>query len=367
MPINISGNIISSGVTDSNGVIKNYPNLVSGRHDTSVSTTTLYINTNSANACLYTGGTSLPTYTFGGTATLCDCTTINGANISGLSTGVTYYVSDAVYTRTFTKTATTTLTQSGTCTLCTPEISRYGLILWADAGRSFSYFDTTYYDCGYGCQYYASNPGCTNCNTVWLDMSTNYYRGTLINTPTFNYQKGGYLTTNGTNSYIDFGTNVMANAVDSYTMSVWASVPATGSTRYFAVRGRDGSGTGWSMALLVSAPSNVAQFAVVTTSGGATQFTANGTTLIQANTFYYFTGVWEAGNLVSVYLNGVSEGSTATTTTTLRSSTDGVIVGSISTSIFSNVNVAQLQIYERALSASEILQNFNADRQRYGV
>jgi hypothetical protein len=366
MPININGNFISSGVTDSNGVIKNYPNLVSGRHDTSVSTTTLYVNTNSANACLYTGGTSLPTYTYGGTATLCDCTTINGANISGLSTGVTYYVSDSVYTRTFTKTATTTLTQSGTCTLCTPEISRYGLILWADAGRTFSYFDTTYYDCGYGCQYYASNPGCTNCNTVWLDMSTNYYRGTLINSPTFNYQKGGYLTTNGTNSYIDFGTSVMSNALISYTVGMWVSVSALGSARYFLSRGRDGSGNGWSVYLAVKVD-NKFEFAVVTTSGGETAFPATSTTTAVANTFYYITGVWDAGSLVRIYVNGVSEGSNATSTTTLRSSTDGLVLGTITTTLYSAVNISQVQIYQRVLSDTEILQNFNADRQRYGV
>jgi hypothetical protein len=51
-----------------------------------------------------------------------------------------------------------------------------GLVLWLDAGNlaSYNYVAGTgagYYDCGYGCQYYASNPGCTNCNTQIKDMS----------------------------------------------------------------------------------------------------------------------------------------------------------------------------------------------------
>ena len=35
--------------------------------------------------------------------------------------------------------------------------------------------------------------------------------------------------------------------------------------------------------------------------------------------------------------------------------------------LFLNGNIAQTQIYNRALSASEILQNFNATRARFGV
>ena len=68
----------------------------------------------------------------------------------------------------------------------TPTVVTDGLVLWLDAGNLDSYINTSanYYDCGYGCQYYSSNPGCTNCNTQWKDMSGNGADGSLVNGPT---------------------------------------------------------------------------------------------------------------------------------------------------------------------------------------
>jgi len=54
----------------------------------------------------------------------------------------------------------------------TPNIVTDSLTFWLDPGNDASYRNSSnYYDCGYGCQYYASNPGCTNCNTQIKDMS----------------------------------------------------------------------------------------------------------------------------------------------------------------------------------------------------
>jgi hypothetical protein len=49
---------------------------------------------------------------------LCGCSTINAANVSGLALG-NYFVSDGVNSRPFSKnSAGTTLTQTGSCTVC---------------------------------------------------------------------------------------------------------------------------------------------------------------------------------------------------------------------------------------------------------
>ncbi len=78
----------------------------------------LYVASSATNACNGTGGTSLPTFTYGGTQTLCGCSTINAANVSGLALG-SYFVSDGVNSRPFSKnSAGTTLTQTGSCTVC---------------------------------------------------------------------------------------------------------------------------------------------------------------------------------------------------------------------------------------------------------
>jgi hypothetical protein len=246
-----------------------------------------------------------------------------------------------------------------------PNIVLSGMTLWSDAGRSFSYYDTTYYDCGYGCQYYSTNPGCTNCNTYWLDMSTNYYRGTLTSGPTFNYPKGGYFSFDGTNDCIIFNPASSGSTTGNFTFGGWVNPNSSTANKIWISRGRDGAGSGWSMYIGTSAAGNPL-FSVVTTSGGATAFSAQGTTVMSTNTWYYVMGTWTAGSNLKVYLDGVLENTTNTTTTSLRTSTEGIVVGSVSTTIFYNVSVATVQVYDRVLTDSEILQNYNSDRQRFG-
>lgn len=246
-----------------------------------------------------------------------------------------------------------------------PTVIISGITTWADAGRAFSYFDSTYYDCGYGCQYYSSNPGCTNCNTVWIDMSTNYYRGILTNGPVFTNASGGYLTLDGSNDYIDFGAASAKGDTDSFTFGAWVRSSSM-ATKVFLARGRDGSGNGWSI-YLGSDASSKTQFSVVTTSGGATSYSATGTSTIPTNTWVYLAGTWTAGSSVKVYYNGSLENTTNTTTTNLRTSTDGIIIGSLTTTAFYAHDISSFHVYTRVLSDSEILSNYNSERQRFGV
>lgn len=79
---------------------------------------TLYVDSISSNACSGTG-TSLPTYLYTGTATLCGCTSLNAANATSLGAG-TYYVSDQTNTRQFISPggSSTLLTAAGGCVAC---------------------------------------------------------------------------------------------------------------------------------------------------------------------------------------------------------------------------------------------------------
>ena len=90
---------------------------------TTTTTTTvapsLYIASTSGNSCTSTGGTSLPTYVYTGTQTLCGCTSISGANINGLVDG-TYYISDGINVRQFQKPfgPGSSMTATGSCVSC---------------------------------------------------------------------------------------------------------------------------------------------------------------------------------------------------------------------------------------------------------
>jgi hypothetical protein len=77
---------------------------------------------------------------------------------------------------------------------------------------------------------------------------------------------------------------------------------------------------------------------------------------------------------VKCYINGVSTSLTktrnATRTNQFNTSTTGVCLGRISSNysgFYSPIDVATYKIYDRALTAAEVLQNYNAIRSRFGL
>jgi hypothetical protein len=90
------------------------------------------------------------------------------------------------------------------------------------------------------------------------------------------------------------------------------------------------------------------------------------------NTWYYVTGLYNATTkILSIYINGNFEGSSTALvgnppTTGAQQVTlgagDGLAIANRLTG-----NIAQASIYNRALTANEISQNFNATRGRFGI
>jgi len=71
--------------------------------------------------------------------------------------------------------------------------------------------------------------------------------------------------------------------------------------------------------------------------------------------------------LMSVYFNGILDNSGTLTASRVESS-NPIIIGTRDDN-FTHMkgNISQVQIYNRALSATEILQNYNATKRRYGL
>jgi len=224
-----------------------------------------------------------------------------------------------------------------------PKIVTNGLVLALDAASKNSY------------------PGS---GTTWTDLSGNNNNATLVNGPTFDSGNGGSIFTDGTNDYIS--SPYFGNTTDSFTFAAWFKNDNYSEAKSPLARGRDGSGAGWSIAIGLNT-SGTSLSAIVTTSGGTTQFTATSTSILALNTWYYLTGVWTAGVSIRHYVNGVLEATTNTSSTNLRTSTDGWGIGSLSTTSFTSGYNAIAQVYNRVLSADEIAQNYNAQKSRFNL
>jgi len=200
--------------------------------------------------------------------------------------------------------------------------------------------------------------------TVWSDLTGNSNNGTLTNSPTFNSANGGSIFTGGTNQWVS--SNYSGSAADSYTFSAWFNNDNYSEIKWVLGRGRDGAGNGWSLQLNVTT-AGIAQMGVVYTVPSTVGTGANGTSTLALNTWYYITGVWSAGSVGRIYVNGILEGSLAITGTSLRTSTNGWWIGSVSTTLFSSGYNAVAQVYNRVLSTDEINQNYNAQKSRFGL
>lgn len=250
--------------------------------------------------------------------------------------------------------ANTGFTSTGYITTV-PTVVTSGLVLWLDAGNNASYINSSsYYDCGYGCQYYASNPGCTNCNTQIKDMSGLGNDGT-INGATISYDNtgGNMVFAQGTQRIDVSKTNLPPT--NSFTLSAWAY--CTNLTNDQNIISRNGP-------YFMRLSGAKVRFNVL--AGGTWLFQA-GTTTLSNNTWYNYSMTYDGASFIG-YINGVQEfnvGKTGTVTS------DGTLyigytpIGGEQSGFDGKIPIAQ--IYNRALNATEVLQNFNAGRQRFGI
>ena len=220
-----------------------------------------------------------------------------------------------------------------------PSIITNGLVLNLDAGNTLSY------------------PGT---GTLWTDLSGNGNNGTLVNSPSFDSANGGSIVFDGTNQYVNCG-NASNLQITVGTISAWVKTTTPGSS----YRGIIVKGFAWGLF--------VKDGILITYDWGMPANMGTRTTGINIsdgtwkNVVMTFTEtIGTPSNNVIIYLNG---NPVLTTTVKHSSNSNNVQLGSNTTGInqFLNGNISQALIYNRALSSTEVIQNFNETKGRYGL
>jgi hypothetical protein len=98
--------------------------------------------------------------------------------------------------------------------------------------------------------------------------------------------------------------------------------------------------------------------------------TTAGATLT-TNVWYQVVAVWTNSvttNTFELFINGVSQGSQAHLFTSVRNTTNPLYIGSFDGGIhWVNGRIGIVRLYNSALTSSQVLQNFNADKSIYGL
>ena len=220
-----------------------------------------------------------------------------------------------------------------------PNTVTSGLVLELDAGNIKSYPES---------------------GTTWYDKSGYANNGTLTNGPTFNNANNGSIVFDGVNDYVITSQSQSFN--DFSVCAFFKDTASTGYARIVDARYRDGFWFGRD-----GSPGVSNRYG-----GGCKQITGYNFITLTAGQ-WHFLAMTRSGTTLTVYGDGI----TNTNTTTGGSGPTALHLLSVGATIndgdptpqrdWFTGNISSVQIYNRALSAPEVLQNFNATKTRFGI
>jgi len=227
-----------------------------------------------------------------------------------------------------------------------PRVVTDGLVLALDAGNAKSY------------------PGS---GTTWTDLSGNSNNGTLTNGPTYS---SGSIVFDGTDDYVSLGIN--PTGIDQVqvplTICAWVKADTFGS--YDPIWAADKLTTSAGLYSMLRVDSSSVRYYTSTSSGS---FQASVGSTLSTGTWYFLVVV-VSGSLSSPIIKHYTNGSLVSSSTGYAMSSTPL--SNVEFRIGANErttgerwdgNIPAVLWYNKALSASEVQQNFNALRGRFGI
>jgi hypothetical protein len=190
---------------------------------------------------------------------------------------------------------------------------------------------------------------------TWKDLSRNNNSGSLINGPTFSGDNGGSIVFDAVNNYYSIGNNASLDCVNGVSVFTWVRSPSSYIQRQIIMKYNSVS-IGIAYGFQFWSDQNI-YFHITPTSGW---LEVNGLSNYNLNTWYYLGLTYDQSNL-KTYINGT------VTSTTAKTGTITTNVYPVQSSSGLGCTLSGIQIYNRALTAAEISQNFNATRGRFGI
>ena len=224
-------------------------------------------------------------------------------------------------------------TNVGRTHIATKGVVQDGLVLNLDAGVSSSY------------------PGS---GTTWSDLSSNGNNGTLTNGPTYSSSNGGSIVFDGTNDYVETSSG-MFNCNSNFTFNSWVNADVNNTIRtiiskisaYGSIQIRFNSSN--QVQIVNNNVVNVGSFSSFNSS---------------ASTWYNICVVRNS-NTYNLYVNGTYI-SSFTSTNTYTHDADTIGQNYFSSEKWDG-KISAISAYNRALTAAEVEQNFNATKSRFGL
>jgi len=237
-----------------------------------------------------------------------------------------------------------------------------GLVLNLDAGFTPSYPTT---------------------GTTWYDLGGNSYNGTLTNGPTFSSGNSGSIVFDGIDDQVNCGDIDLLGGATAATWEVWFKVDSINNGSYWKSLittwndGDTGPGHTWifdtrfaSWSFYVRFVGDSGEYPVTLWDGGS------GRNDFVSNTWYQMVGVFDSSqpnaSKMKIYINGsyISSYDAGNYTTIANKTANERLKLGVDRNVSAPFggNIAISRIYKnKGLTAAEVLQNYNAQKGRFGL
>lgn len=231
-----------------------------------------------------------------------------------------------------------------------PSIVTDGLVLCLDAANLKSY------------------PGS---GLTWGDLSSRGNNGVLVNGPSYSQSNNGIITFDGSNDYVNT-TSIQFERTNPFSLSAWIRPSIVSNNQI--INNENSIYRGYLFAIFSNSKLAFGLRHESAVTGTANFIQVEGPTMT-ANIWQYVCATYNGSSNasgVSLYLNGNKFSSptilgNSLSATTISSETTWIGLRRPASTGQFNGNIAQVSIYNKALSDTEVLQNFNALRGRFGI
>lgn len=256
-----------------------------------------------------------------------------------------------------------------------PKLTTNGLILYLDAANTRSYSGT---------------------GVNWNDLTVNQNISTLTNGPTFSSSNMGIFSFDGTNDYAEITTkdsSLEFQPTQPYSVFVWFRGPSAQTTAIVSNMNDNGSTfPGWDLMFNQGEAANTIAMHLISNwqlnaikISVTYNFTANlnrwiffgytydgscpvsSANVLSSVNFYFNGDLYTTGKTIRVPDDGFNSSSETITYETNQRFRVAARWRSGSFAIPASISISNVQIYNRVLSSTEVLQNYNALKGRFGL
>ena len=233
-----------------------------------------------------------------------------------------------------------------------PRIVTNGLVLSLDAADQNSYVSGS---------------------ATWNDLSGNNNTGSFLVTgsnavsASYNSSNNGNIVFN-TGSYVDCGNPTTLTSVNNVSVNVWFKIAIAPTATFQGIIAKRNGSAGVTTNYGINFNNSIFQsyYSVTTFRTCAVGFS----TYFTAGTWYNVCATFAANGANTdavLYRNGVAIATSGSLVGNVTSSIANLTIGNDSANEPFSGSVANVQIYNRTLSATEILQNYNALKSRFNL